>query len=175
MYNLGLKTFSLPLPHAKHTFRANLIIIDRLTASFRASASAASICSVVSAMAFSQQLQQRPCSGSQRNPNLGSIKPKKVGRAVLAPASSNGTSWETTDIFGTTAVLGPEMNRLGSYSMPEGRVEAPTAEVEAILEEQGIDLEISGLKYMNNEGRVRFTILNKHKWSALCAVLFREQ
>lgn len=52
-------------------------------------------------------------------------------------------------------MLGPSMNADGAYSMPEGKSEPPSPEVEAILAEQGLDLEISGLKYLNNEGRMK--------------------
>ena len=48
------------------------------------------------------------------------------------------------------------MNADGEFSMPQKEPEAPSPEVQAILEEQGLDLEISGLKYLNNEGRVYF-------------------
>ncbi len=79
----------------------------------------------------------------------------RVGRTIQASSNGNGSSgWNVTDVYGTTAVLGPTMNADGAYSMPEKKPEPPSPEVQAILEEQGLDLEISGLKYLNNEGRV---------------------
>ena len=119
-------------------------------------------------------LQKQPFTGLQLN--VGSTRPCRT-RSVTPLASSNGVSngWKTTDIYGNTAVLGPTANTDKSYSMPEGPVEAPSAEVKAILEEQGIDLEISGLKYMNNEGRVRLAIDHKHNWNVLYFALSKKQ
>ena len=107
-----------------------------------------------------------------RQPLVGLQKVQcKPSRCSLVPvASANGTNGatsngkkefslgvKTTDIYGTTAVLGPIMNAGGANTMPEYPVEPVSPEVQAIIDEQGIDLEISGLKYLNNEGRVRLT------------------
>lgn len=90
-----------------------------------------------------------------------------VGQRLIAPASrparlqvtasSNGataTLPQVTDIYGTTAVLGPDMNSGGVHSMPLKDGEPISAEVQALIDEQGIDFELSGLKFLSNEGRV---------------------
>ena len=75
------------------------------------------------------------------------------GSAVL-----NGSTF--TDVFGNQTVPGPEMNVGKPFSAPVQEPEPPSAEVQAILDEQGIDLEVSQLKYMNNQGRVRYCQLD---------------
>ena len=60
-----------------------------------------------------------------------------------------------TDIFGATAVPGPEMNVGAAFAIPISEPEPISPEVQALLEEQGIeDFENSGVKYLSNEGRV---------------------
>ena len=60
-----------------------------------------------------------------------------------------------TDIHGNQVVYGPTMNAEGQFKVSDlDAVEPPTAEVQAILEERGFDLETSGLKHLSNEGRV---------------------
>lgn len=107
-------------------------------------------------------LHRQPFLGLQRGQS-------KHSRCLPPVASSNGNGVavqtkgatefnlgvKTTDIYGTTAVLGPVMNAGGAHTMPEYPVEPVSPEVQAIIDEQGIDFEISGLKYLNNEGRVR--------------------
>lgn len=46
------------------------------------------------------------------------------------------------------------MNVGAAHSMPNKDPEPLSAEVQAIVDAQGIDLESSGLKYLSNEGRV---------------------
>ena len=99
-------------------------------------------------------LQRQAYNGLQYLSSTGSSRRSRVVPPVASSNGSNGVQWERTDVYGTTAVLGPSMNADGAYSMPEGKSEPPSPEVEAILAEQGLDLEISGLKYLNNEGRV---------------------
>ena len=107
-------------------------------------------------MAF---IQRQPCTGLQASQNT--IRVNRPGRSTLpvsasanGSAATNGHGAKVTDIYGNTAVLGPTMNAGAGFSMPEREAVPVSSEVQDILDEQGIDLEISGLKYLSNEGRV---------------------
>lgn len=69
-------------------------------------------------------------------------------------AKLNGSA-TITDIFGHATVPGPEMNATATLTIPTTEPEPLSPEVQAIIEEQGIDFENSGLKYLSNSGRVR--------------------
>ena len=94
---------------------------------------------------------------------VGGVRPTtplcKPARLQICAAGngSNGVAAPlptVTDIYGTTAALGPEMNVGGKYSMPTREPEPISAEVQALIDEQGIDFEQSHLKYLSNEARV---------------------
>ena len=108
-------------------------------------------------MAF---LQRSPCTGLQGAQGFGARRCARTALPVLAAANGstatsngNGNS-KVTDIYGNTAVLGPTMNAEAHHSMPERETVPASPEVQEILDAQGIDLEISGLKYLSNDGRV---------------------
>lgn len=116
-------------------------------------------------------LQRQPCTGLQsQQPGHRASKPGRPVPPVSASAngaSTNGhtnghvnghsTGVQVKDIYGNTTVLGPTMNAGAPFQMPGREAEPVSPEVQEILEAQGIDLEISGLKYLNNEGRVSLT------------------
>jgi hypothetical protein len=84
---------------------------------------------------------------------IGPIAP--ASRAIVhVTATAPG---KVTDIYGTTAVLGPDMNAGGAHSMPVKQPEPVSVEVQALIDEQGIDFEISGLKFLSNDARVRLS------------------
>ena len=80
--------------------------------------------------------------------------------AGTANGSANGSiNGAQTDIHGNQVVYGPTMNVGGHYAVKEDAIEPPSAEVQAILDERGIDLEVSGLKHLSNKARVSHTLL----------------
>ena len=84
-------------------------------------------------------------------------RPARLQTCAATGNGSNGVAAPlptVTDIYGTTAALGPEMNAGGKHSMPTREPEPVSAEVQALIEEQGIDFEQSHLKYLSNEARV---------------------
>ena len=88
-------------------------------------------------------------------------KASKISTRAVAEKLANGTSTGNgmsngtqMDIHGNDVHYGPTMNVGGNYSVKLDEVEAPSAEVQAILEEKGITLETSGLKFLSNKARV---------------------
>lgn len=89
---------------------------------------------------------------------------EKLGGATVNGHSNgqkNGFANEASvDIHGNQVIYGPTMNAGTKNTVSNlDKVEPPSAEVQAILDERGFDLEVSGLKYLSNEARVCLALL----------------
>jgi len=116
-------------------------------------------------------------------PVLPISKPARLQISASATIGSNRSSSNgvmaplptITDIYGTTATLGPDMNAGGKHAMPLKEVEPVSAEVQALIEEQGIDFELSGLKYLSNDGRVSYPSFCRRTPPPLLSLLLLRQ
>ena len=88
--------------------------------------------------------------------------PRAVAERLSTPniehanGQANGAS---TDIHGNKVVYGPTMNQGGQYSVNNlDAIEAPNEEVQALMDQNGFNLETSGLKYLSNKARVSCSI-----------------